>query len=76
MSAVEAITATHGRRWMTPIQRVQNPLAAVLGVALRRRANMPGLPIRWPKNVSSAGSKVSDAASTSNTASEEATASP
>ena len=75
MSAAEAMKASHGRRWIVAIQRVQKLLLSWCGV-LRRRASRPGLPIRRPKNVRRAGSSVSDAASTSSTATEEETASP
>ncbi len=69
------MNATHGRRWIAPIQRVQKPLRSSCG-SLRRRASAPGLPIRRPKNVSRAGSSVSDAAITSRTAIDDETASP
>ena len=75
MKAAEATNASQGRRWIVAIQRVQKLLLAPGGV-FRRRASSPGLPIRRPKKVSSAGSRVRDATSTHSTATDDEIASP
>jgi hypothetical protein len=72
MSAVAPNAAQTGWRWMTVIQRDQNPRC---GAAWARRRR-PGAPILWPKKLSSAGSRVSEALRTSTTASAEAIATP
>ena len=64
---VALAAASCGRRWIAPIQRPQNS-----PVSARR----PGRPIRWPEKVSSAGSSVSELASTTSTLTEVATAMP
>ena len=76
ITASDATASGHGRLWTVRLQRRQAVSRGGAPLASRRRSRRPGRTTRSPQRESSAGRTVSDALSTSSTASTEAIASP
>ena len=76
ITASERIASGQGRFCTVMLQRRQVDSRGASPLASRRRARRVGRTTRWPNEDSSAGSTVSDAASTSSTATTDAIDSP